>query len=120
MCSSDLSEANSDAVGLVRQFFAGLPGNVTYRIDPRPRYIRTRLREDALECRLVSASVLHQAGPHLPSARYRRQVWWCPELPWGAVQIEDTVADPVDNSVIARTRWRLSAWPTQVPNPPTP
>jgi hypothetical protein len=105
-----------DPDGLVRQFFAGLPANVTYRIDPRPRYIRTRLRDDALECRLVSASVLHQAAPHLPQARYRRQVWWCADLPWGAVQIEDTVADPVDNSVIARTRWRLSTWPNQDEN----
>ena len=111
---------NTDVDGLVRKFFAGLPANVTYRIDPRPRYIRTRLRDDALECRLVSASVLHQAAPHLPQARYRRQVWWCAELPWGAVQIEDTVADPVDNSVIARTRWRLSAWPTQDQTRPSP
>lgn len=109
-----------EADGLLRQFFAGLPANVGYRIDPRPRYIRTRLREDAFECRLVSASVLHQAAPHLPTARYRRQVWWCDELSWGAVQIEDTVADPVDNSVIARTRWRLSAFPTQEYNPPGP
>ena len=105
---------------LVQKFFAGLPANVTYRLDPRPRFIKTRLRDDAFECRLLSASVLHQAAPHLPQARYRRQVWWCGELPWGAVQIEDTVADPVDNSVIARTRWRLSAWPTQDGSPPTP
>jgi hypothetical protein len=114
------NEAEGVADKLVQKFFAGLPANVTYRLDPRPRFIKTRLRDDAFECRLLSASVLHQAAPHLPQARYRRQVWWCGELPWGAVQIEDTVADPVDNSVIARTRWRLSAWPTQDGSPPTP
>jgi hypothetical protein len=113
------NQAEGAADELVQKFFNGLPSNVTYRIDPRPRYIKTRLRDDAFECRLVSASVLHQAAPHLPQARYRRQVWWCTELPWGAVQIEDTVADAVDNSVIARSRWRLSAWPTQDEGPPS-
>jgi hypothetical protein len=107
------------APDLARRFFTGLPAAVVYRVDPRPRYVKTRLRPEAFECQLLSASVLHQADPQLPQARYRRQVWWCNELPWGALQIEDTVADPVDNSVISRTRWRLATLPGEAP-PPRP
>jgi len=116
-----ISEASTDnAPDLARRFFAGLPLPVLYRVDPRPRFVKTRLRTEAFECRLLSASVLHQADPQLPQSRYRRQVWWCDELPWGALQIEDTVADPVDNSVISRTRWRLAAIPGEVESPLIP
>jgi hypothetical protein len=53
---------------------------------------------------IAGASVLYRAREDGPTLRYRRVVWWNPEVPFGVVQIEDTVTDPHDNAVVYRQR----------------
>jgi len=92
------------------RFLRGLPlvgsNPVQYRWGST-RYLKTVLQRDALPCRLLSASVLLPAEANRGSVRSRRVVWWSEELPWGVVQIEDTLADAVDNTLLARRRYRL-------------
>jgi hypothetical protein len=93
------AENQSDA----RRFLNGLPVPVTYKAGG-VRYLKTALRNDAFECRVAGASVLYRAKKNGAAYRYRRLVWWSPEVPFGVLQIEDTVTDPRDNSVVYRQR----------------
>jgi hypothetical protein len=86
-----------------RRFLNGLPVPVTYNAGG-VRYLKTALRSDAFECRVAGASVLYRAKKNGPAYRHRRLVWWSPEVPFGVLQIEDTVTDPRDNSVVYRQR----------------
>lgn len=91
-------------------FLGGLPKPAQYRWGS-VRYLKLPLRRDAFRCRLLAASVLHKSPLAGTAVRYRRVVWWCDELPVGALQIEDTVVDPVDNSLVARQRWTMTQLP---------
>ena len=85
------------------------------------RYLKTPLQGDAIACRLLSASVLLPAQGGRGPVRSRRVVWWADELPWGAVQIEDTLTDAVDNTILSRRRYRLVSHSPPliaIPNPP--
>ncbi|HTI50822.1 MAG TPA: hypothetical protein VL475_07720 [Planctomycetaceae bacterium] len=86
-----------------RRFLEGLPAPVEYKASG-VRYLKTALRGDAFECRVGGASVLYRAQKNGPAFRHRRLVWWSPEIPFGVLQIEDTVTDPRDNSVVYRQR----------------
>jgi len=107
------------------RFLLGLPWVAQ---TPKPqyrwgstRYLKTPLYGDAVACRLLSASVLLPAQGGRGPMRSRRVVWWADELPWGAVQIEDTLTDAVDNTILSRRRYQLvSHSPPLIalPNPP--
>ncbi|MFM8221111.1 MAG: hypothetical protein ACKOJF_19545, partial [Planctomycetaceae bacterium] len=107
------------------QFLLGLP-SVSPTSAPQyrwgsTRYLKTPLQGDALACRLLSASVPLPAQAGRGPVRSRRVVWWADELSWGAVQIEDTLLDAADHTILSRRRYRLvslSPHRIAVSNPP--
>lgn len=84
-------------------FLQGLPRPVEYR-PGSTRYLKTALRTDAFQCQMAAAHVLHRATPDGPALSYRRAVWLCSEVPFGVLQIEDTVLDPRDNAIVFKQR----------------
>ncbi|MFN0055965.1 MAG: hypothetical protein ACKV0T_27790 [Planctomycetales bacterium] len=86
-----------------QRFLNGLPRPATYKPGP-VRFLKTALRKDAFACHIAGASVSFQPRKKGPALRYRRMVWWSPEVPLGVLQIEDTVTDPRDNSTVYRQR----------------
>jgi hypothetical protein len=100
-----------------RRFLDGLPVSVEYKAGG-VRYLKTPLRGDAFECRVAGASVLYRAKKNGAAYRHRRVVWWSPEVPFGVLQIEDTVTDPRDNSVVYRQRLQAARTSGLVPPQP--
>lgn len=84
-------------------FLQGLPKPVVYR-PGSTRYVKTPLRTDAFQCQMASAHVFHRAAPDAAVLSYRRAVWLCDEVPFGVLQIEDTVLDPRDNAIVFKQR----------------
>lgn len=105
---------NAERARAIR-FLSGLPQPKPYVAD-RVRYLKTPLRNDAFRCEVASASILYRLRKDAPALRYRRTVWWsrkadpadapgAAEVPFGIVQIEDTVSDPSDNAILHRQRF---------------
>ncbi|MSR56089.1 MAG: hypothetical protein EXS05_00205 [Planctomycetaceae bacterium] len=99
----DSSTARPEAL----RFLAGLPVHRPFESD-RVRYLKTSLRSDAFQCRIAVASVTYRPRKDGPALRYRRAVWWSPEVPFGVLQIEDTVSDPRDHSVVFRQLFKVT------------
>jgi hypothetical protein len=93
----DAASKDSESQPEFVRFLYGLPRRPAFK-ERSIRYLKTPLRRDAFRCRIVAASVLHDG------LRYRRDVWLCDEIPFGVAQIEDTIFDPADNSVVFRQR----------------
>lgn len=85
------------------RFLQGLPRPITWAAGA-VRYLKTPVRTDAFECRVAVAAVLVSHDDGRPPLRYRRAVWWSREIPFGVVQIDDTVTDPRDNSIVFKQR----------------
>jgi hypothetical protein len=87
----------------------GMPHAAEYRIDPIVRYVKLPFRPRlAYACRVAVAHVQMQREVDGPLYNYRRRVWWSDEVPFGVVQLEDTIRDPSDNTIVARQLWTLS------------
>ena len=82
----------------------GLPVAVEYR-PGSVRYVKTPLRKNAFRCQLAVASFRHRNSDAEAELSYRRMLWLCPEVPFGVLQLEDTVTDPRDNAVVFRQGW---------------
>lgn len=80
-----------------------MPAEKDLRVVSRA-YLNTSLRKDAIECRIAKASMPYRVEKNGPVLEYRKAVWLSDEVPFGVVQIEDTVTDPRDNSVVFRQR----------------
>jgi hypothetical protein len=89
-------------------FWHGVPRPARYTslID---RYLKfPRLRRDAFRCRQAYARVRARLdGEHEPFS-FRRDVWFCAELPFGVAQFEDQVIDGT-NTIVTRQRWQVIA-----------
>lgn len=85
------SEAEQQSVLL---FLSGLPGAPEYRLI-QERYLKVPLRTDAFRTERAYAQV------HVGPDRYRREVWFCDEVPFGILQMLDQVTD-ADGVVIYR------------------
>ena len=90
------------------KLLAGLPSPSEYR-GGSVRYLKLPLRPtEAYRCTVAGAGVRVRRTETAPELAYRRQVWWAEEVPFGVVQLDDTIRDPVDNSIVTRLRWQLS------------
>lgn len=90
------------------KLLAGLPTAVDYR-GGAIRYLKLPLRpKEAFRCTVVGAGIRVRRTETAPELTYRRQVWWSDEIPFGVVQLDDTIRDPADNSLVTRLRWQLS------------
>lgn len=98
-------EAQRQAAG---SFWCGLPRPVRYTslID---RYLKfPALRRDAFRCRQAYARVSGRQDPPGERFSFRRDVWFCEELPFGVAQFEDQVIDRA-NTIVTRQRWQVVA-----------
>jgi hypothetical protein len=87
----------------------GMPHAAEYRFDPVVRYLKLPVRPKlAFTCRVAVAHVQMRRTTEGSLLNYRRRVWWSDEVPFGVVQLEDTVRDPADNTIVARQLWTLS------------
>jgi hypothetical protein len=89
-------------------FWRGLPRAAPYTslID---RYLKlSTLRRDAFRCRQAYARVGYQEQRHGDPFWYRRDVWFCDELPFGVAQFENQVIDRT-NTIVSRQRWQAIA-----------
>lgn len=90
------------------KLLAGLPAVAEYR-GGAVRYLKLPLRPtEAFRCTVAGAGVRVRRTEAAPELAYRRQLWWSDEVPFGVVQMDDTIRDPVDNAFVARLRWQLT------------
>ena len=89
-------------------FWQGVPRPARYTslID---RYLKfPRLRRDAFRCRQAYARVRARLEGNREPFSFRRDVWFCDELPFGVAQFEDQVIDGT-NTIATRQRWQVVA-----------
>jgi hypothetical protein len=89
-------------------FWHGVPRPARYTslID---RYLKfPRLRRDAFRCRQAYARVRARLEGNREPFSFRRDVWFCDELPFGVAQFEDQVIDGT-NTIATRQRWQVVA-----------
>jgi hypothetical protein len=97
----------ADRAKLVK-LLSGLPAVADYR-GGAIRYLKLPLRPtEAFRCVVAGAGVRVRRTETAPELAYRRQIWWSDEVPFGVVQFDDTIRDPLDNSFVARLRWQLT------------
>lgn len=85
------------------EFLQGLMAPATYHVRAI-KYLKTPLRTDAFRCRQAVATVDHRPVDGGPKYRYRRDVWLCDDVPFGVLQIEDSVIDPVSGVILSKQR----------------
>jgi hypothetical protein len=99
------------------EFLQGLSRVNEYRAG-RVEYLKTSLRKDAFRCVRAAAQCRVVDPANGREVVHRRDVWVCPEAPFGVIQFDDSVTDVVDNTVYRRQRWVLtgsSRWAASVP-----
>jgi len=98
-------------------FWQGLPGPVGY-VRAADRYEHTSLRRDAFACRRAYSWVTIDTITPKQPRRYRRDVWFADEIPFGTLRFETQVIGP-GPTVLSRQQFDVVAvgrWIT----PPTP
>jgi hypothetical protein len=100
--------ANTDESARQRKLLQGVPTSAEYR-GGAVRYLKVPERpEEAYGCLVGTAHVRLRRTREMAELSYRRQVWWADEVPFGVVQMEDVVRDPIDNAILSRVRWQLT------------
>jgi hypothetical protein len=89
------------------QFWHGLPRSAPYAAAAE-RYLRLPLRTDAFHCIQAYAQVVVRDEETGDATRFRRDAWFCEEIPFGVAQIETQVID-AQHQVIARQRMTMTA-----------
>lgn len=90
------------------QFLRGMPeiSTASYAVKAL-RYIKVPARKDAFRCRQAVIAVDYGPGGKGAFHRFRRDVWLSDEVPFGVVQVEDTVTNPADGTVLYKERLQL-------------
>ncbi|MGQ0636217.1 MAG: hypothetical protein ACT4QC_16510 [Planctomycetaceae bacterium] len=118
--ASDVLQQPGPDLTLKRQealrFLNGLPKPVSWSATT-VRYLKTPLRSDAFKCRVAVAAVAYRSSAENRPLRYRRAVWWCDEVPFGVMQIEESVTDPRDNAIVHKQRWMADRVGQLLPTP---
>jgi len=100
--------ANADETARQRKLLQGVPTSAEYR-GGAVRYLKVPERpEEAYRCLVGTAHVRLRRTREMSELSYRRQVWWADDVPFGVVQMEDVVRDPIDNAILSRVRWQLT------------
>ncbi len=100
--------SNLDERGRQQKLLQGVPAKAEYR-GGAVRYLKVPERpQEAYRCLVATAHVRLRRTAEMGELSYRRQVWWADEVPFGVVQMEDLVRDPVDNAILSRVRWQLT------------
>lgn len=73
------------------------------------RYLKTRLRTDALECQRTASQVDLPAADRSPSRRHRTDVWLCTEVPFGVARRDVSVSDPATGAILQQESWIVTA-----------
>jgi len=84
------------------RLLTGLPAKPVYQ-GRTLRYLKTGLRTDAFHCWRGVANV----APSVTKRRFRRDVWWTEDLPFGVLQFEDTVTNG-EGAVVYKQHWVVS------------
>jgi uncharacterized membrane protein (GlpM family) len=113
---------NSETKQQAETFLLGLPRPRPYRRD-NVRYLKTRLRHDAFACRKAAAQV-EQEDPQTGRTNIHRiEVWLTAAVPFGVLQIEQTVRDRETDELITARRLTAVAtnrtWPEGASDPKT-
>lgn len=99
-------------------FWSGLPRPAQY-VRAADRYLKLPLRTDAFHCIQAYAQVLVNDEETGVSTRFRRDAWFCGEIPFGVAQIETQVID-LQRQVLSRRRLTLSRFGAAVSQEPQP
>jgi hypothetical protein len=95
-------------------FLLGLPRLRPYRRD-NVRYLKTPLRHDAFTCRKAAAQIEQEDPKTGHTNVYRVEVWLTAAVPFGVLQIEQTVRDEETDELISARRLTAVAtsrtWP---------
>ncbi|MDP1799195.1 MAG: hypothetical protein Q8K78_17000, partial [Planctomycetaceae bacterium] len=73
------------------------------------RYLKTRLRTDALECQRAAAQVEVAGTEGRPSRRHRTDIWLSAELPFGVARRDVSVSDPASGAILQQESWIVTA-----------
>ncbi len=68
------------------------------------RYLKTPLRDSAFRCQRAASQVDYQPPGADRRYRYRCDLWLCPDVPFGVVQVITTVSDLRTNEIVSRRR----------------
>ena len=98
----------------ILRFLQGMPAPREY-FPGSVRYLKTALRNDAFKCQLAASRVAYRPHPGSPALTYRRVLWLCDEVPFGVLQIEDTIVDPRENTILFKLRLTASGSSRQWP-----
>ncbi|HET6423042.1 MAG TPA: hypothetical protein VFG20_05120 [Planctomycetaceae bacterium] len=71
------------------------------------RYLKTRLRTDALECQRTASQVEMQVEG--VTRRHRTDVWLSAELPFGVARRDVSVSDPATGAILQQESWIVTA-----------
>lgn len=99
-------------------FIRGLPRLIAYQ-GGQVRYLKVPLRREAFRCQRAAARVLHQPERSPRTLQYRCDVWLTEDVPFGVVQVEYTVSDPLTGQVFSRQQLSAVATNADV-RPPNP
>jgi hypothetical protein len=95
----------------------GLPSVRPYRRE-NVRYLKTPLRNDAFACRKAAAQVAVE-DPHTGrTSIYRSEVWLTAAVPFGVLQIEQTVRDDETDELLSARRLTAVATSRSLSNLP--
>jgi hypothetical protein len=102
--------ASAELQSLANTFLHGLPQlrQSGYRRG-KVRYLKTSLRRDAFKCRHAAGQVKYCPLGQDRSLLYRTDLWLCPEVPFGVLQIEMTVFDMPSRKIVAIRRLQAVA-----------
>ncbi len=73
------------------------------------RYLKTRLRTDALECQRAAAQVDITIAESIGPRRHRTDVWLTAELPFGVARRDVSVSDPATGAILQQESWLVTA-----------
>jgi hypothetical protein len=103
------------------EFLLGLPIARPYHRE-NLRYVKTPLRHDAFTCRKAAAQILVDDPTSGRTYLHRIDVWLTATVPFGVLQIEQTVRDADTDEIISARRLTAAAssrsWPEQAAGSP--
>ena len=103
-----IAVVNGNATGITSsqaiRFLKGGPFDRPYRHGGE-RYLRSGMREDAFRAEIgVAQATVRPAGDPERRFRYRRDVWFCRDVPFGLLSYDDRVTDVRTGAVVASER----------------
>lgn len=84
-------------------FLQGMPRPRRYYFGSL-RYLKTPLQADAIPCREAASQIRYTLAESSREVIYRRQLWLSARIPFGVLQIEDTVTDAVTHEILYRQK----------------